>query len=225
MLAEHDEELDDKADIALGSTKNLVTGKYARDLCETVWDMELLEWDWDKSSSWTWNKNTKLTYEKDGTIFYYKDKREEAKEMTEAEKEAERKRAIIHKRKKVQATKARQDGHETGVVMRTQARAEDSSGSGTGSDKKEGVVLGVVGEGEAVVSRMVFYAEICAAMFKSSSENHLVGRRTAARPWWYQLCCRGRRRKGSRRPLKQRARCRCRSRAPSRPRSATRCGR
>ena len=84
MLAEHDEELDDKADIALGSTKNLVTGKYARDLCETVWDMELLEWDWDKSSSWTWNKNTKLTYEKDGTIFYYKDKREEAKEMTEA---------------------------------------------------------------------------------------------------------------------------------------------
>ena len=155
MLAEHDEELDDKADIALGSTKNLVTGKYARDLCETVWDMELLEWDWDKSSSWTWNKNTKLTYEKDGTIFYYKDKREEAKEMTEAEKEAERKRAIIHKRKKVQATKARQDGHETGVVMRTQARAEDSSGSGTGTDKKEGVVLGVVGEGEAVVSRMV----------------------------------------------------------------------
>ena len=155
MLAEHDEELDDKADIALGSTKNLVTGKYARDLCETVWDMELLEWDWDKSSSWTWNKNTKLTYEKDGTIFYYKDKREEAKEMTEAEKEAERKRAIIHKRKKVQATKARQDGHETGVVMRTQARAEDSSGSGTGSDKKEGVVLGVVGEGEAVVSRMI----------------------------------------------------------------------
>ena len=81
--------------------------------------------------------------------------------MTEAEKEAERKRAIIHKRKKVQATKARQDGHETGVVMRTQARAEDSSGSGTGSDKKEGVVLGVVGEGEAVVSRMMFYALRC----------------------------------------------------------------
>ena len=68
MLAEHDEELDDKADIALGCTKNLVTGKYARDLCETVWDMELLEWDWDKSSStsWAWNKNNKLTYEKDG---------------------------------------------------------------------------------------------------------------------------------------------------------------
>ena len=62
---------------------------------------------------------------------------------------------IFYKRKKVQATKARQDGHETGVVMRTQARAEDSSGSGTGTDKKEGVVLGVVGEGEAVVSRMV----------------------------------------------------------------------
>ena len=68
MLAEHDEELDGKADIALGCTKNLVTGKYARDLCETVWDMELLEWDWDKSSStsWAWNKNNKLTYEKDG---------------------------------------------------------------------------------------------------------------------------------------------------------------
>ena len=33
-----------------------------------------------------------LTYEKDGTIFYYKDKREEAKEMTEAEKEARRTR-------------------------------------------------------------------------------------------------------------------------------------
>ena len=159
-----------------------------------------------------------------GAIYYYKDKREEAKEMTEAEKEAERKRAIIHKRKKVQATKARQDGHETGVVMRTQARAEDSSGSGTGTDKKEGVVLGVVGEGEAVVSRTVVVCWGLGCGFHSSSGNR-VGRRTAARPWWYRWCCRGRRRRGSRRPRKRRARCRCRSRAPSRARSATRCGR
>lgn len=133
-LAERDPDIAAASDVALGCPEQLITGKYLRDLADTVWDTEYFNWDWDKSGWFAKSNNFNLA--RDGDVYYYKDTHEDLMEWTEEEAKKARKRAMIEKNKKKQQAKNKFQRGEAEVVMRV-ARGGDA-GSPTAGDKSEG---------------------------------------------------------------------------------------
>ena len=98
-IAALDPDIMSPRNVSLATATEMKKNHYLRELNGTVWDMQLLNFDWDRKGS-LFNRTTTLFGVKDMDCYYYCDATEEQMELTTEQEETLKKRAMIEKRKK-----------------------------------------------------------------------------------------------------------------------------
>jgi len=131
FLADNDPCIVSADDVQLGIPGKLVVGHQISELTQTVWDTKLMDWDWDKSIRNAYREQhvlSKTNYYVESKPWFYRNAAEEQMKISSEDEQRLKKRAIIEKRKKAQASKKNHThADETGVVMNVATRASDEA--------------------------------------------------------------------------------------------------
>merc|ERR1712224_562704 len=129
FLADNDPDIASADDVQLGIPGKLVVGHQIKELTQTVWDTKLMDWDWDKSTRNAYrDQHMKAIFYAESKPWFYRNAAEEQMEISLEDEQRLKKRAIIEKRKKAQASKKNHThADETGVVMNVATRASDEA--------------------------------------------------------------------------------------------------